>query len=120
MAIDRSAHPLVFRYGTTTPEWMPEDADTPETYASSNGEASATMNARPDGLGYCIETWNESVGLTTFWTTTDYAAGVAFVDAATPGSADFAGWDAPESEEDYALACDAMHAANPSRLEGEL
>lgn len=25
-----------------------------------------------------------------------------------------------ESEEDYALACDAMHAANPHRFEGEL
>lgn len=25
-----------------------------------------------------------------------------------------------ESEEDYVRACDAMHAANPSRLEGEL
>lgn len=27
---------------------------------------------------------------------------------------------AVESEEDYALACDAMHAANPHRFEGEL
>lgn len=25
-----------------------------------------------------------------------------------------------ESEEDYARACDAQHAANPNRLEGEL
>lgn len=29
-------------------------------------------------------------------------------------------WNTGESEEDYALACDAQHAANPHRFEGEL
>lgn len=29
-------------------------------------------------------------------------------------------WNTGESEDDYALACDAQHAANPHRFEGEL
>lgn len=74
-------HSSIIHHGTRVPDWAPEDADTPETYAASNGTDSATMNARSDELGYCIETWNEGVGITTYWTKTDRAAGEAFVDA---------------------------------------
>ncbi|AHL18532.1 hypothetical protein ISF9_062 [Microbacterium phage vB_MoxS-ISF9] len=101
------------RYGTHVPHWAPEDADTPETYAAdASGELRAIVNPRADGFGYCIETWAEGVGLTTYWSTPEWADAVAFAD-------DFVR-PFPESEEDYALACDAMHAANPHRFEGEL
>lgn len=60
-----------------------------------------------DGGRHYVAADHEDVGLVTWYDAT------------------LADWDAlevaaSESEEDYALACDAQHAANPSRLEGEL
>ena len=70
-------------HGTRAPHWVPDDADTPDTYAAdSSGDMRAIVNARSDGFGYCIETWAESVGVTTFWSTAERSDAVAFADRA--------------------------------------
>lgn len=69
----------ITRVGVIAPDWAPEEIDTPDRYvADCDGDMRAT--AYPIEGGYGIETWNDAVGLTTYWRADTMADAVAFAD----------------------------------------